>query len=108
MSVETLLHTISEHAQSHLRPFWSVRLTAKVCTPIEYLHELGAIGGFCCTGGREFGGSDLGLAAQIRVLSAVGAECGATAFMGWVNQPARGICAKAATLPYARNIYLTF
>ena len=82
MSVETLLHTISEHAQSHLRPLVG-EIDCKGLYPIEYLHELGAIGGFAAIGGREFGGSDLGLAAQIRVLSAVGAECGATAFMGW-------------------------
>ena len=82
MSVETLLHTVSTHAQSQLRPLVA-EIDCKGLYPTEYLHELGALGGFSAIGATELGGSDLGLSAQIRVLSAVGSECGATAFMGW-------------------------
>lgn len=82
MPVENLLHTVREHAHSRLRPLVS-EIDCNGLYPTDYLRELGALGGFSAIAGSEYGGSALGLSAQIRVLSAVGAECGATAFMGW-------------------------
>lgn len=51
--------------------------------PVEFLRALGAAGGFAAATPAAHGGSGLGLAAQIDVISAVGRECGSTAFLVW-------------------------
>lgn len=51
--------------------------------PSEFLHKLADIGGFACTIPVAEGGSGLGTATQIDVISEVGRECGSTAFLVW-------------------------
>ncbi len=80
--VDLLLAAVREHAQRQLRPLVEA-IDREGLYPESYLRELAALGGFAALGSRAEGGSGLGLAAQIAVLDAVGAECGATAFMAW-------------------------
>lgn len=51
--------------------------------PDTFLAELGAAGGFGAAVPHAFGGLGLGLAEQIAITTAVGAECGSTAFIVW-------------------------
>ncbi|HEU0276983.1 MAG TPA: acyl-CoA dehydrogenase family protein [Rhodanobacteraceae bacterium] len=51
--------------------------------PEAFLHELGAAGGFGAAIPQKFGGQGRQLADQIAVTTAVGAECGSTAFIVW-------------------------
>ncbi len=51
--------------------------------PEAFLRAFGAAGGFGAAIPREFGGLGLGLGAQIAITTAVGAECGSTAFIVW-------------------------
>jgi len=50
--------------------------------PAEFMHKLGALGGFSAALPAEYG-SNLGLASQIDVTSAVAEQCGSTAFLVW-------------------------
>jgi len=51
--------------------------------PAQFMHELGALGGFGAALPAESGGAGLGLAAQIEVTAKVGEHCGSTAFLVW-------------------------
>ena len=83
-----LSQQVREHARTTLRPLVDA-IDREGLYPEAYLRELGALGGFAALAQPADGGSGLGLAAQIEALAEVGAECGATAFLGWCQ----GACA---------------
>ncbi|MDO5653338.1 MAG: acyl-CoA dehydrogenase family protein [Brachymonas sp.] len=78
----SLLEHVRTHAAEALRPLVEA-IDREGLYPEAYLRELGALGGFAALAPEAQGGSGLGLATQIQVLSAVGEECGSTAFLGW-------------------------
>lgn len=51
--------------------------------PADYLHKLGALGGFGASIPDEHGGSGAGLATQIQITARVAYDCGATSFLVW-------------------------
>lgn len=51
--------------------------------PKQFMHKLGALGGFGAALPSESGGSSLGLDTQIEVTAKVGEQCGSTAFLVW-------------------------
>jgi alkylation response protein AidB-like acyl-CoA dehydrogenase len=51
--------------------------------PDDFLRKLAAVGGFAAAVPAEYGGLELGRAAQIDVIREVGRECGSTAFLAW-------------------------
>ena len=51
--------------------------------PVEFLGKLAELGGFAAATPIEDGGTGLGLATQIDVITEVGRECGSTAFLVW-------------------------
>ena len=51
--------------------------------PAQFMHKLGALGGFGAALPAESGGKGLGLAAQIEVTAKVAEHCGSTAFLVW-------------------------
>lgn len=79
---EQLLQTVTEHAQTVLRPLVA-QIDREGLYPADYLRELGALGGFAALGTVDEGGLGLGLGTQIEVMRRVGHECGSTAFMLW-------------------------
>src|SRR5690606_15626808 len=50
--------------------------------PADFMHKLGALGGFSAALPAEYG-NNLGLAAQVAVTAAVAEQCGSTAFLVW-------------------------
>ena len=77
-----LLESVRNLVKTDLRPLVN-DIDRKGLYPQDFMHKLGDIGGFACTGSETEGGNGLGLAAQIDVIRAVGGECGATAFSVW-------------------------
>src|SRR5699024_6028040 len=73
---------VKEHIKRDLAPLVA-RIDQEGLYPAEYLHALGALGGFNAAIPKEQGGLGLGLAPQLEVTSAVGAQCGSTAFLVW-------------------------
>lgn len=73
---------IRQHAQRALRPLVD-QIDRQGLYPESYLRELGGLGGFASLGGSAQGGTEAGLGVQVQVLQAVGAVCGATAFIAW-------------------------
>lgn len=51
--------------------------------PVEFLLRLAKLGGYAAAVPVDQGGTGLGLAAQIDVITEVGRECGSTAFLVW-------------------------
>lgn len=51
--------------------------------PAQFMHKLGALGGFGAALPSESGGSGHGLATQIEVTAKVAEHCGSTAFLVW-------------------------
>jgi alkylation response protein AidB-like acyl-CoA dehydrogenase len=51
--------------------------------PRDFMHQVGALGGFGQAVSREFGGSGQGLKAAVQVIEAISQECLCTGFMVW-------------------------
>lgn len=68
--------------RSELAPL-AERIDREGLYPESFMRALGEAGGYACVGSADEGGNGLGLAAQIGVIRAVGAACGATAFSVW-------------------------
>ncbi|NYT67724.1 acyl-CoA/acyl-ACP dehydrogenase [Pusillimonas noertemannii] len=51
--------------------------------PAQFMHKLGALGGFAAALPADSGGNGLGLATQIEVTAKVAQHCGSTAFLVW-------------------------
>lgn len=51
--------------------------------PSEYLHNLGALGGFAASVPPQYGGLGLDFGRQIEITTRVASECGSTAFLVW-------------------------
>ncbi len=81
-TAQLLLGQVRSHVRTDLRPLVE-QIDRQGFYPETWLRELGALGGFASLAQPEQGGSGLGLATQIEVMAAVGAECGATAFTLW-------------------------
>lgn len=77
-----LIDAIAVHVKSDLAPL-AKAIDQDGLYPIDYLRRLGALGGFGASIPREYGGSGLDMAAQIRITTEVGRECGSTAFLVW-------------------------
>ena len=77
-----LLQQVHTLTAANLRPLVAA-IDCDGLYPENFLRELGALGGFKSLVPAEHGGSGLGLGSQIEVLSAIGEECGSTAFLGW-------------------------
>ncbi|NYT76047.1 acyl-CoA/acyl-ACP dehydrogenase [Alcaligenaceae bacterium] len=73
--------------------------------PADFLHKLGALGGFGATAPAELGGSGLGLATQNDIITQVGQECGSTAFLVWCQTACVGYLLHTNN-PIARTRYL--
>ena len=82
MNRETLLSQVAELVKAKLKPLVD-EIDRNGLYPEDFMHELGAIGGFGAVGTEAEGGNGLGLATQIAVLREVGKECGATSFSAW-------------------------
>ncbi len=77
-----LLARVAALAQSDLAPQVHA-IDQDGIYPEAFMRSLGAAGGYGAAVSGEDGGLDLGLATQIAVTDAVGAVCGATAFLTW-------------------------
>lgn len=86
---ETLLAEVEALAGESLAPLVQ-SIDENGAYPGAFLRALGAAGGFAAAVDREHGGLGLGLGAQIAVIDAVGATCGATAFLVWAQSAAAG------------------
>lgn len=81
-SAVSLLPAVAELVRTELAPL-AAAIDRDGVFPADFLRRLGALGGLGAAVPREYGGLGLGLAQQIEVTAAVGAECGATAFLVW-------------------------
>lgn len=79
---ESLLDRVDELVKTALAPL-TAAIDQEGVYPREFLHQLGEVGGFAAAVPTAYGGLDLGLAAQIDVITQVGRECGSTAFLVW-------------------------
>ncbi len=77
-----LLEAVAAQVRAELVPLVSA-IDQDGVFPADYLHKLGALGGFGASVPRAEGGLGLTLAQQIDVTTQVGSECGATAFLVW-------------------------
>ncbi len=77
-----LVQRVRDLSKQSLRPLVE-KIDCEGLYPEAFMRELGAAGGFASVGTEAEGGNGLGLFAQIEVMRAVGAECGATAFSVW-------------------------
>lgn len=78
----TLLNPIYEHIKASLAPLVE-EIDQEGVYPREFMHQLGALGGFASAIANGNGGLGLSLADQIAVTSAVAETCGSTAFVVW-------------------------
>lgn len=78
----TLIENVQALIKSDLAPI-TAEIDQQGRYPVEFLRKLGELGGFSATIPVEFGGTGLGLSAQIDVSTEVGRECGSTAFLVW-------------------------
>jgi alkylation response protein AidB-like acyl-CoA dehydrogenase len=81
-SAVSLLPAVAELVRTELAPL-AAAIDRDGVFPADFLRRLGALGGLGAAVPREYGGLGLGLAQQIEVTAAVGAECGSTAFLVW-------------------------
>src|SRR3546814_5445235 len=77
----SLLAAVAAQAKAELAPL--VQVIDQGHYPGEYMHHLGALGGFGAGIPAELGGQGLDLATQIEATTLVGQECGSTAFLVW-------------------------
>ncbi len=82
MTDSAFLQKITDHAQNNLRPLIH-KIDREGFYPESYLRDLGRLGGFAALGSKPYGGLELGLNMQIKIIQEVGKECGATAFSVW-------------------------
>lgn len=101
----TLIETIAAHVKTDLAPLASA-IDQDGLYPVDYLRRLGALGGFGASIPREHGGSGLNMAAQIRITTEVGRECGSTAFLVWCQSSCAGYLL-ASPNQAVRDRYLT-
>ena len=62
-----------------------VEIDLKGVYPGEFLHQLGAIGGFGGLVSPQFGGTGLGLKNALQVIEAVSKQCVSTGFVAWAQ-----------------------
>ena len=103
-TAQLLLGQVRSHVRTGLRPLVE-QIDRQGFYPETWLRELGALGGFASLAQPEQGGSGLGLATQIEVMAAVGAECGATAFTLWCQGTFAWYLRQSGN-PVARERYL--
>lgn len=77
-----LLASIANLVKTELAPLANA-IDQEGVYPADFLHKLGALGGFSAAIPKEYGGVELGLDTQIDITSTVGRECGSTAFLTW-------------------------
>lgn len=82
ITAQALLEPIVAHIQQSLVPAVE-DIDQKGVYPREFMHQLGALGGFASAVSKENGGLGLTLSEQIAVTSAVAESCGSTAFVVW-------------------------
>lgn len=95
ISAQTLLEPIKAHIKQSLVPLVE-DIDQKGVYPREFMHQLGALGGFAAAISTENGGLGLTLAEQIAVTSAVSASCGSTAFVVWCQSVSAWYLQRAA------------
>lgn len=78
----SLLDPIYAHIQQSLVPLVE-DIDQKGVYPREFMHQLGALGGFASAISTDNGGLGYSLTEQIAVTSAVAETCGSTAFVVW-------------------------
>lgn len=99
------LQAIADHAKKTLKPLVP-QIDQEGLYPKQYLHELGALGGFSALATESEGGLGYGLDTQIEVIRQVGKECGATAFSVWCQSACAWYLHKTPREP-VRQKYLT-
>lgn len=101
MNHDILLENIGTQAQKILRPLVG-RIDQHGFYPQDYLHQLGAIGGFAAIAPQN--ARKQGLFTEINIIRRVGEECGATAFSAWC-QAACGWYLRQTTRKAVREKY---
>lgn len=81
-STVPFIQAIAQQVKSELAPLTQA-IDQEGLYPGDFMHHLGALGGFSAALSAQDGGSGLGLAEQIEVTTQVGRECGSTAFLVW-------------------------
>lgn len=81
-SAGALTDAVTDAVKSDLAPI-TAAIDQEGRFPVEFLHKLGEAGGYAAAIPTAHGGLDLGLAAQIDVITQVSRECGATGFLVW-------------------------
>lgn len=81
-SADALIDGVKTLVKTELAPI-AIAIDREGRYPEEFLRTLGDTAGFAAALPVEHGGLGLGLAAQIDVITEVGRECGATAFLAW-------------------------
>src|SRR5690554_6809626 len=81
-SADALTDAVTDAVKSDLAPI-TAAIDQEGRFPVEFLHKLGEAGGYAAAIPTAHGGLDLGLAAQIDVITQVSRECGATGFLVW-------------------------
>lgn len=78
----TLIESVAALVKTELAPLTNA-IDQEGLYPADFLHKLGALGGFASAIPKAYGGLELGLDSQIDITSLVGRECGSTAFLTW-------------------------
>jgi len=81
-SATPFFQAIAEQIRTELAPITQA-IDQKGLYPGDFMHHLGALGGFGAALSAAEGGSGLSLAEQIEITTQVGRECGSTAFLVW-------------------------
>lgn len=81
-SARNLLSPITQLIQTELAPQVQA-IDQEGLYPKQFMHKLGALGGFSAALPTEIGGSGAGLATQIEVTAKVAEQCGSTSFLVW-------------------------
>lgn len=77
-----VIEAVRALVHSELAPI-SAEIDQRGRYPIEFLGKLAELGGFAAATPVAAGGTGLGLATQIDIMTEVGRECGSTAFLVW-------------------------
>jgi len=79
---DTLIEAVTTLVKSDLQPIVG-EIDQQGRYPEDFLRKLGSIGGYAAALPADLGGLELGLAAQVDVITTVGGACGSTAFLVW-------------------------
>ncbi|MDR3391172.1 MAG: acyl-CoA/acyl-ACP dehydrogenase [Sulfuriferula sp.] len=72
--------------------------------PREFMHKLGAIGGFGAMVAPQFGGTGFGLKNAIRIIEDVSRECVSTGFMVWAQYACAWYLQNSSNLAIRRDV----